>query len=114
MPLWPAATWMSFVDAPAIANHEQNVWRLQCHRYPVIFASSKHGLNQERVEKVAPSRGKTRSPAFRPGRFKDSIAAIASAFKSTVRSDPFLVFVSSMARRSRCTIELTKTKNGSD
>jgi hypothetical protein len=29
--LCPAASWISLMDAPDIASHEQNVCRLQCH-----------------------------------------------------------------------------------
>lgn len=52
MVLWPAASWISFNEAPFIASHEQKVWRFECQTQPEISASSRHGLNQLRVEKI--------------------------------------------------------------
>src|SRR5580658_5798678 len=91
--------------APAIASQEQTVWRLQCHTYSLMPASSKQGWNHERVSKrpLLPSRGNTGSEACCRGRFSDSRAAIASEFRWTDRAEPFFVFVSSMVLRSRCT-----------
>src|SRR5579883_237652 len=91
--------------APAIANHEQNVWRLQCHTYSLMPASSRHGWNHERVSNLplVPSRGKTGSEGCCLGRLRDSRAAIASEFRWTARAEPFFVFVSSIVLRSKCT-----------
>ena len=103
--LWPASSWISLIDAPAIASHEQNVCRFECQTYPATFASSRQGWNQDRVSNLPfdPSRGKTASDAFCRGRFSDSIALRALALRCTVRADPFFVFVSSIVRRSRST-----------
>src|SRR5579871_6870070 len=91
------------MDAPAIDSHEQNVWRFECQTYFSISASSRHGRNHERVSKVAPSLGKTASFGFCLWGRMDSNALTASAFRCTVRADPFLVFVRSIVRRSRLT-----------
>src|ERR1035438_3593544 len=51
MVLCPANARISLIVAPAIASHERNVCRLQCHTYPVIFASTKQGTSHDRVSK---------------------------------------------------------------
>src|SRR5277367_3242661 len=101
--LCPASSWISVMVAPAIASQEQNVCRFECHTYPSIPVSVKHGTNHERVSNREPSRGKTGSPDFCPFKRMDSSAAIESAFRCTVLADPFFVFVRSMVRRSRWT-----------
>src|SRR5271170_4893024 len=62
--LRPASSWISLMVAPAIASQEQNVCRFECHTYPSIPASVRHGTNHERVSNREPSRGKTGSPDF--------------------------------------------------
>jgi hypothetical protein len=63
----------------------------------------KQGSNQERLSKRSLSCGKTGSWARLPGCITDLRAATASVFRSTVRALKFLVFVRSIARRSRWT-----------
>ena len=90
--LWPARSWICLIDAPAIASHEQNVWRLECQTYPVISVSARQGVNQERVSNLPllPSRWNTRSDCRNRGYFREVIAAMALEFKSTVRGLPGL------------------------
>src|ERR1017187_9445847 len=108
MVLCPANARVSLIVAPAVASHEQNVCRLQCHTYPVIFASTKQGTSHDRVSKRScfrfagslwSSRGNILSAGFWPGGRTDSIAAKASALRYMVRAVPFFVGVRSMARR---------------
>src|ERR1019366_4584141 len=105
MVLWPAASWISLIVAPAIASQLQYVCLLECQTAPVIFDSFRQGRYHERLSNRAFvfSRGNTRSLARGfLGRI-DLIALTASAFRWTVRAYPFLVLVSSIVRRSRFT-----------
>jgi hypothetical protein len=98
---------LNLLDAhPCDSGHEQNVWRLECHVYPVISASLSAGRNHQRQSAEGPRRGKTESDGLWVTKLRwDLKAAIVALLNGTFRAARFLLFNSRIMGRSRSTCD---------